>query len=388
MRVTLASLDLFWMVNQARSLQSGGFLDHYFTTRLRPEVEGIQGELGTSCYPLHYLLRIMQMSPGLVGGNHFYLQLCRAFDYWVRSQFSRDIDILTILSGVGLQSFRAARGAGVTTVVECGSTHPDFQHEIVLAELHRNGINRPLFPKGYRDRVRTEFEEADYIQIPTRFVGRTFLERGISEIKLLYSPYGVDQEKFKAKDVLRVEHPFRAICSSGINLRKGARVLMEAWRKLAWTDAELHWIGKPPSDTAHLFRHKPRTVIVHEWMGHEELSALYRRCDVFVLPSFEEGFARVMLEAAASGLPLIVTPNTGAEDFLSPGAPEGWLIPVNDVDALCDALVSAKQDRNRTFALGQRAAKRARAFTWDAYGERVLANYQRVLERKANGPIV
>lgn len=379
MRVTLASLDLFWLINQARFLQKGGFLDHYFATRVRSGIEGIQPERGTSCYPLHYLLRLMQRWPRPVGGNHFYLQLCRAFDYWVRPQFSRDTDILTILSGVGLRSFRAAREVGVVTVVECGSTHTDFQHEIVLAEFRRNGINRALFPKSYRDRVRREFEEADYIQIPTRFVGRTFVEHGISEAKLLYSPYGVDQEKFKAKEAIRVEEPFRAICSSGINLRKGARVLMEAWSKLSWTDAELHWIGKPTADTAHLFRHKPRTVIVHEWMGHEDLAALYQRCDVFVLPSFEEGFARVMLEAAACGLPLIVTRNTGAEDFCSPEEPEGWLIPVNDVDALCDSLRSAKSDRDRTFSLGQRAAQKARAFTWDAYGEQVLANYRRVL---------
>ncbi|HEV2045249.1 MAG TPA: glycosyltransferase family 4 protein [Chthoniobacterales bacterium] len=295
---------------------------------------------------------------------------------------------MTILSGVGLQSFRAAREAGIITVVECGSTHTDFQHEVVLTEYRRNGINRPLFPKSYRDRVRMEFEEADYIQIPTRFVGRTFLDRGIPEAKLLYSPYGVDQEKFKAKEALRVEEPFRAICSSGINLRKGARILMEAWRKLSWTNAELHWVGSPASDTAHLFRDQPQNVILHNWMTPEELSALYRRCDVFVLPSFEDGFARVMLEGAASGLPVIVTPNTGAEDFLSPDESEGWLIPVNDVDALCDSLILAKQNRDRTFALGQRAAQRARAFTWDAYGERVLANYQRVLERNANRPIV
>jgi glycosyltransferase involved in cell wall biosynthesis len=381
MRVTLASLDLFHIVNQARFLQSKRFLDHYFTTRVRPGIEGIQPELGTSCYPLHYLLRIMQRWPRLVGGNHFYLQLCRTFDRWVLTRFSRDTDILTILSGVGLQSFRVARRTGIRTVVDCGSTHTDFQHEIVLAEFRRNGINRPLFPKAYRDRVRTEFAEADYIQIPTRFVGRTFLDRGIPEAKLLYSPYGVDEKRFKAKEALRVEQPFRAICSSGINLRKGARVLMEAWRKLSWADAELHWIGTPASDTAHLFRDQPQGIILHEWMTPEELSALYRRCDVFVLPSFEEGFVRVMLEAAASGLPVIVTPNTGAEDFLSPGDPEGWLIPVNDVDALCDALVSAKQDRSGTFALGQRAAQRARALTWDAYGERILANYRQVLER-------
>jgi hypothetical protein len=54
---------------------------------------------------------------------------------------------------------------------------------------------------------------------------------------------------------------------------------------------------------------------------------------------------------------------------------------VNGVDALCEALVSAKQDRSRTFALGQRAAKQAGAFTWDAYGEKVLANYKQALGR-------
>src|SRR5437870_10082041 len=103
MKVTLASLDLFHIINQARFLQRRGFLDHYFSTRLRPEIEGIQADLGTRCYPLHYALRAMQMWPRLAFNNHFYLQLCRAFDYWVRPQFSRQTDILTILSGVGLQ---------------------------------------------------------------------------------------------------------------------------------------------------------------------------------------------------------------------------------------------------------------------------------------------
>jgi hypothetical protein len=59
-----------------------------------------------------------------------------------------------------------------------------------------------------QDRVRTEFEEADYIPIPTRFVGRTFLEHGISEAKLLYSAYGVDHEKFKAQIAPRDGQPF------------------------------------------------------------------------------------------------------------------------------------------------------------------------------------
>jgi glycosyltransferase involved in cell wall biosynthesis len=114
-------------------------------------------------------------------------------------------------------------------------------------------------------------------------------------------------------------------------------------------------------------------------MDSVSLASLYRTCDVFVLPSFEEGFARVMLEAAASGLPIIVTPNTGAEDFFSPGQPEGWLIPVNNIDALCDAFVEAKADREKTFRAGQKAAARAQQFSWEVYGARVIENYQQIL---------
>jgi glycosyltransferase involved in cell wall biosynthesis len=94
--------------------------------------------------------------------------------------------------------------------------------------------------------------------------------------------------------------------------------------------------------------------------------------------------ARVLFEAAACGLPLIATPNTGVEEFFTPGAPEGWLIPVNDVDALCDALTAARANREKTFLLGQGAAARSQAgFSWEDYGRRVLQNYQRVLGRQS-----
>src|SRR5205823_2092457 len=155
------------------------------------------------------------------------------------------------------------------------------------------------------------------------------------------------------------------------------RVLMEAWRKLGWHDAELIWIGDIHAEVKHLFGTIPPGLHLTSHRPHAALADLYRSCDVFVLPSFEEGLARVMIEAAASGLPLIVTPNTGAENFFTPGNPEGWLIPVNDVDALCEALIQARADREKTFQLGQRAAARARTgFSWEDYGKRVLANYK------------
>jgi len=176
---------------------------------------------------------------------------------------------------------------------------------------------------------------------------------------------------------------FRVICPSGVNLRKGARLLCEAWRRLAWNEkeAELHWIGYPDNpDVRHLFRDPLKGTTWHGFMPHKELCRLYRSCDALVLPSFEEGLARVLIEGAASGLALIATPNTGVEDFFSPGYNEGWLIPYNDVDALCSALEEARRDRQKTFEIGQRAALRAQQdFSWDNYGRQVRANFNQIL---------
>jgi glycosyltransferase involved in cell wall biosynthesis len=87
-----------------------------------------------------------------------------------------------------------------------------------------------------------------------------------------------------------------------------------------------------------------------------------------------------MVESAASGLALIATAETGVEDFFTESDPEGWLIPSNSVDALCDALIEAKSHRARTRALGLRAASKvANGFSVEDYGRRARVNVAKVL---------
>jgi glycosyltransferase involved in cell wall biosynthesis len=90
-----------------------------------------------------------------------------------------------------------------------------------------------------------------------------------------------------------------------------------------------------------------------------------------------------LIEAAASGLALIATPNTGVKDFFTPAAHEGWLLPCGDVDALCAVLSEARKNRDKTFDLGQRAAKRSRSgFSWQDYGEQVRSNFELVMQSR------
>ena len=75
--------------------------------------------------------------------------------------------------------------------------------------------------------------------------------------------------------------------------------------------------------------------------------------DVFALPSWREGMPRSAIEAAASGLPLVLTDIRGCREVVRDGV-EGLLVPVRDPEALADALTRVLEDSGAPIADGGR----------------------------------
>jgi glycosyltransferase involved in cell wall biosynthesis len=78
-----------------------------------------------------------------------------------------------------------------------------------------------------------------------------------------------------------------------------------------------------------------------EWspsLPQAQLAERLRSADIFVLPSLEEGLVRTACEAMACGLPVILTPHTGANDFVTPGI-SGEVVPIRDPQAIADAIL-------------------------------------------------
>jgi glycosyltransferase involved in cell wall biosynthesis len=99
------------------------------------------------------------------------------------------------------------------------------------------------------------------------------------------------------------------------------------------------------------------------------LPELLRQCDVLVFPSYCEGFALVLLEALASGMPIITTEATAGPDLIEDGV-EGRIVPSGDVDALCAAMQSMALETDELESMSQAARRTAERFSWDAYGDR------------------
>jgi glycosyltransferase involved in cell wall biosynthesis len=108
----------------------------------------------------------------------------------------------------------------------------------------------------------------------------------------------------------------------------------------------------------------------------EELEAAYASSDIFVFPSTTDTFGRVVLEAQASGLPVVVTDQGGPQENLLPGQ-TGLVVEGGNASALKEAVLSMVSDPTRLTAMGRNAREYmetrslARCFdqTWTMYSE-------------------
>ena len=107
------------------------------------------------------------------------------------------------------------------------------------------------------------------------------------------------------------------------------------------------------------------------------LPRLYASCDAFVFSSLTETLGLVILEAMASGLPVIATPAGGVADHLYDDV-NGIAYPPNDVDALARAMVSLALDRPRVKRLATGARATAERLSWEAELDRLDAIYRDV----------
>lgn len=225
-----------------------------------------------------------------------------------------------------------------------------------------------------------EHRLATRVVAASSFTKRTLIDHGVAAEKILVNPYGVDIIRFNPGP--RAEwsgRPLRFVFVGQVSARKGIPLLLEVWTRLAPPSSELWLIGHVAPRALPLVR-GIRGVVVKGPVSRVDLPGMLRECDVFVLPSYFEGFGLVLLEAMACGLPVIATDATAAPDLVTDGE-DGFGLPTGDRAALQDRLQFFLRDPARARQMGHAARKKAEQFSWAAYGDR-WAELMRTLVRE------
>jgi starch synthase len=217
-----------------------------------------------------------------------------------------------------------------------------------------------------------EFQMASDIVVPSSFVKSTLIENSVDAQKITVIPFGTDVDALRDCTRQEVSSPIRFLFFGSLTARKGLPLLFEAWSRLGPVNARLDiaGYGQIPNDVV-----IPNGVTILGVVGPTEKGSLFSHADVFVFPSYFEGFAQVQIEAAASGLPIIGTTNSGATEIVA-HAENGFVIPPGDVDELVKAMRFFIDHPGTIRTMGERSRERAQAFSWTAYGDR----WRKVLE--------
>lgn len=159
---------------------------------------------------------------------------------------------------------------------------------------------------------------------------------------------------------------------------KGDRVLPRLWSKVRARipDASLTIVGagRPAEQVLPDFASEDRdsVSVISRLTDERELAAEYADHDVYVMPSLSEGSSLSLLEAMASGMPVVATAVGGNPDIVTAGV-NGLLFPPEDFDLGAAHVCRLLEDPAAAARMGEAARKRAQSLTWQRSAE-VLAS--------------
>ena len=175
----------------------------------------------------------------------------------------------------------------------------------------------------------------------------------------------------RARRQLGMDDRVRMVLFVGRLVReKGVDVLLEAFASIAASDplAELTFVGTGPSESR--LREKALNMDldtrVHFAGGvpHSRVSVYLAAADLFVLPSYGEGFSMALAEAMAASLPVVCTPVGSINDVVMNGV-NGLVVPCGDAARLGAAISTLLRDMPLSAHMGRHNRRWARGQGWD-----------------------
>jgi glycosyltransferase involved in cell wall biosynthesis len=287
--------------------------------------------------------------PLVMARNRWFQQVALARLSQITS--SEKTPILMSYSYAAAELFAFARSRGWRTVL--GQIDPGPVEEAIIGRLHaaapRAASDWTRAPAAYWLEWRRECALADRIVVNSSWSRAALLQEGIPADKIRIVPLAYERSSESVSFRRRYPssfsstRPLRVIFLGQVNLRKGVEPLLDAIRLLSAEPIEFTFVGpiqiSIPEDLAN-----SRQV---RWLGpvpRLATSQFYKAADVFMFPTFSDGFGITQLEAQAWKLPIIASECCG--EVVEHGR-NGWILPEIVPQSIAEALRECLRDPGR-----------------------------------------
>lgn len=280
--------------------------------------------------------------------------------------------VVVSASGIGKRAFQTVHKHGGRAVLNFQSAHHRYVRKLLEEEMEREPEFAPtilphLCPPDSAATLDDEIELADHILVGSSFARTSFISEGVQPEKITSVPYGVDTSVFSPGQARTASSLFRVLFVGQICQLKGLSYLLRAYDQIKGPLTRLSFAGRfvgPPEafyPYRASFNHIPH-------VPYSAVPELFRDADVFAFPTLADGMGLVVLEAMASGLPVIVTAN-GPGDLVRHGI-DGFVVPIRDAGEIARCLEFLRSHADIREEMGRAARLRAQQFSWDVYAKR------------------
>jgi len=363
----------------ARALREAGMLGTVYGgfPAYRYLSQGVPKEsLSTQAWAI-YWHEICRRLPGL---SFFDVDVPRAIANWTLQQ-PRLNRYVACYSTVYKYLFPTLKDRGHILILERGSTHPEnYFHQI------QRGLKEAGLP--YLEKLPAEYEEeikvgrlSHFVVAGSSAIKESYVSRGYDPEKILLIPYGTDHNLFAYVERPTVlNRPLRMACVGSIGIRKGLQRLLwiGEWAQEQKIDLEIRLIGPLEPECAILL--KKSTAVVH-CLGVKkgaELVQVLQDCDLYCLPSYEEGFGISVIEGMSTGMPAIVSSEAGAREAVADGV-DGIILTTFQPDEMAKKLSVLLNDGKKRVEMGRAARKKVEAnYKIENYCQTLRTEYQRM----------
>ncbi|SFN67824.1 Glycosyltransferase involved in cell wall bisynthesis [Bizionia echini] len=252
---------------------------------------------------------------------------------------------------------------------------------IFMSKSLRNTILQVVYKtlhKQVKNRVyKTIFQNADDKNL---FLKHKLINQ--SKFKLIYSS-GIELKQYKSL-AKRTNKTFTFIFVARLVYEKGITFLLEAAKICFEKGYNFKFLIVGPLEENSkrlnadiLKKYEPYA----EFLGHQtDVNQLLLSADAMILPTFREGFARVLLEAAAVGLPIISTDVTGVREFAR-NQQEAILVPSQNTEALVSAMIDLATNKDLANKLAENALKRVETFSLENVSKQYITIFEEAINQ-------
>lgn len=378
MKIAIALTGRSHLLNVAESLIECGHDVVFYTCipKSRCKKFGLDPRRVVSFFPIWGWLFIYRKikKPGIRN------RILSALDYLVDFSVSlvlKKCDVFIGASTVTVRSARAARRKYHAVVIcDCGTKHVIKQNSVLQ--------NLPNAQKIYKTTIERElmnYEQADYITVPSEHAFRSFVEQGVDRDKLFINPYGANLSLFSPTVKPAPENSYDVLVVGAWRYIKGVDLLVSVCEEMGLTLLHVGSVfANCPFPKSDRFTHI-------DAVDETKLIDYYARAKIFVFPSRADGFGLVIIQAIIAGLPIVYSKDTGGSDLKKLLDPEKEFMfemesfSSESLKACIDKAMTAYRNQPDDTLRRNVTEEQIQRLSWDRYGRQYDNFFKQITTR-------